>query len=407
VTASRTYDVVLFGASGFTGGLTAHYLARAGAKRPLSWALAGRNREKLAAVRARLAQIDARAGQIEILVVDASDSVALRAMAQSTRVMASTVGPYIRYGEPLVRACAENGTHYVDLTGEPEFVDGMIERYHATAAHNRAKIVNSCGFDSIPHDLGAYFTVKQLAALMGGESRGSLREAKVVVEGFVRATGTFSGGTWHSALTIMGRLREYERERKQHPLQLETIGQGRSISQLPLRIAQRKEIGAWAVPIPTIDPQVVCRSARLLPEYGREFSYGHYAAVRHLPTLVFGIGGLGVLFALAQWKPTRSLLLNFRQPGDGPDAHTREKSWFRVRFVARAGEQRVMCEVRGGDPGYDETAKMLAESALCLAQDEGLPQHFGVVPPAAAMGDALIARLQAAGIAFEVSDQPA
>src|SRR6185295_18879029 len=164
VTASRTYDVVLFGASGFTGGLTAHYLLSAAAKRPLRWALAGRNREKLAAVRAQLAQIDARAAQIEILAADASDATALRAMAQSTRVVATTVGPYIKHGEPLVRACAEAGTHYVDLTGEPEFVDRMIERYHATAARNRAKIVNSCGFDSVPHDLGAYFAVQQLAA---------------------------------------------------------------------------------------------------------------------------------------------------------------------------------------------------------------------------------------------------
>jgi saccharopine dehydrogenase (NAD+, L-glutamate forming) len=297
-----------------------------------------------------------------------------------------------------VRACAEAGTHYVDLTGEPEFVDSMIERYHATAAASRAKIVHACGFDSVPHDLGAYYSVQQLAA---GAPSGSLSNASVVVEGFVRATGTFSGGTWHSALTIMGRMRSYERERKRNPLQLPQVGEGRSIEQLPLRIAHRKEIGAWAVPLPTIDPQVVCRSARLLPQYGRDFSYGHYAAVRHLPTIVFGGIGLGALFTLAQWQPTRSLLLDFRKPGEGPDERTRAKSWFSVRFVARSGDQRVTCEVRGGDPGYDETAKMLAESALCLAQDEGLPEHAGVVPPAAAMGDALIARLQAAGITFE------
>lgn len=398
MTASRTYDVVLFGASGFTGGLTAHYLTSAAGKRPLRWALAGRNREKLAAVRAQLAQIDPRAAQIEILAADASDATALRAMAQSTRVVATTVGPYIKYGEPLVRACAEAGTHYVDLTGEPEFVDRMIERYHATAVQNRAKIVNSCGFDSVPHDLGAYFAVKQLAA---AAPSGSLQNESVVVEGFVRATGTFSGGTWQSVLMIMGRMREYERERKHSPLQLPTIGEGRGIAQLPLRLAHRQEIGAWAVPMPTIDPQVVCRSARMLPQYGREFSYGHYAAVRYLPTLVFGGIGLGALFALAQWQPTRSLLLNFRQPGEGPDERTREKSWFTVRFVARSGGQHVNCEVRGGDPGYGETAKMLAESALCLALDDGLPEQFGVVTTAVGMGDALIARLQAAGIAFE------
>ena len=335
----------------------------------------------------------------EIVVADVDDAESVAALARSSRVVATTVGPYVRYGEPLVKACVEAGTDYVDLTGEPEFVDGITERYHAQAVSNRARIVNSCGFDSVPHDLGAYFTVKALQALV---PPAELERTKVQVEGFVRATGMVSGGTWHSAIAAMSRMPAYEKERKQRHTQPEVVGEGRKVHQLPPRIAYRKEIGAWAVPLPTIDPEVVCHSARLLPGYGCDFHYGHYAAVKHLPTVALGLTGVGALFALSQLPQTRALLLKVRKPGEGPSAAARAKASFRVTFLGKAGEQRVRTAVSGGDPGYGETAKMLAESALCLALDrDRLPQRFGVLPTAAAMGDALIDRLRAAGIAFE------
>jgi short subunit dehydrogenase-like uncharacterized protein len=175
------------------------------------------------------------------------------------------------------------------------------------------------------------------------------------------------------------------------------------VQRVPPRIRFRSEIGAWAVPMPTIDPEVVCHSARLLPEYGCDFRYGHYAAVRHFPTLALGLTGVGALFALAQLPPTRALLLKMRQPGQGPSEATRAKAKFRVTFLGEAGGHHVRTAVSGGDPGYGETAKMLAESALCLALDrDRLPECYGVVPTAATMGDALIDRLRAAGIAFEM-----
>ncbi len=395
---SRAHDLVLFGASGFTGGLTAEYLARCAAAGSLRWALAGRNRDKLLAVRERLATLSPEAARIEIVLADAHDAQALQQLARSTRVIATTVGPYAAHGEPLLQACAHNGTHYVDLTGEPEFVDAMIERHHQAAQQSRAKIVNACGFDSVPHDLGVCFAMHQLARVV---APGTLEREPVKVEAFVRASGDFSGGTWQSALSIMGTQRQHARAHKRRAAARAAEGEGRTIRQAPLRIAYRREIAAWAVPMPTIDPEVVCRSARLLPEYGRDFEYGHYAAVRRLPTLVLGLGGLGALFALAQWQPTRALLSRIRQPGEGPDASKRAKGWFEVRVLARAGEQRVSCLVRGGDPGYGETAKMLAECALCLALEPALPERYGVIPSAVAMGEPLIARLQTAGIRFE------
>ena len=392
----RKYDVVLFGATGYTGGLTAEYLARAQGKAPFTWALAGRNHRKLEGVQARVAALG---GGCELLTADASDEPSLRAMAQRARVVITTVGPYIRYGEPLIRACVQAGTDYVDLTGEPLFVDRMLARYQAEAQQKRVKIVNCCGFDSIPHDLGALFAVRALR-----ERAGPLEEAKVHVSGLVRARGSFSGGTWHSALGAMGQAWEHQRARKSGADPRPMLGSGRSVGQLPARVHYQKQLGKWALPLPTIDPEVVCRSARLDPRYGKEFRYGHFVA---LPNLLYVLGAMfggGGLFTLAQFSPTRALLLKLKDPGEGPSEEARAAGWFEVTMFAESGDTRVRCTVTGGDPGYGDTAKMLAESALCLAlQRDELPAHYGVVPPAAAMGEALISRLRDAGMRFEVA----
>jgi short subunit dehydrogenase-like uncharacterized protein len=169
---------------------------------------------------------------------------------------------------------------------------------------------------------------------------------------------------------------------------------------LPRTIQRRSDLGLWLVPMPTIDPLIVLESARTLPEYGPDFRYGHFVGLRSAAQVAGLVVGAGTVFTLAQLGATRALLGKFREPGEGPDQATRAKSWFRVLFDARAGSHTLQTEVRGGDPGYGETAKMIAESALCLALDAGLPEHFGVVSSAAAMGNALIARLVRAGIAF-------
>ncbi|WP_449066219.1 saccharopine dehydrogenase family protein, partial [Planomonospora algeriensis] len=186
----RPYDIVLFGATGFTGALTARYLARrAGPER--RWALAGRDRARLEAVRARLGL-----PELPLLHADASDPVSLAEIARRTRVVASTVGPYVFHGEPLVAACAAAGTHYADITGEPEFVDLVFARHHATARETGARLVHACGFDSVPHDLGVYFTVQRLP-----------EGVPISVDGYVRGGGRPSGGTVHSAVTALSRAR--------------------------------------------------------------------------------------------------------------------------------------------------------------------------------------------------------
>ncbi|MFU8850068.1 saccharopine dehydrogenase family protein [Micromonospora sp. SL1-18] len=386
----RPYDLVLLGATGFTGGLTAEYLARH-APAGLRWALAGRNLGKLAGVRDRLAGIDADLAGLPLLAADVTDPASLRAVAERARVVATTVGPYIHHGEPVVAACAAAGTDYVDITGEPEFVDLMYVRHHAEAVRTGARLVHACGFDSTPHDLGAWFTVKQLPP-----------DGQVTVDGFVRAGGRFSAGTYHSALTAFSRTGEANRAARARRA-AEPRPEGRRVRAVPGKVSRPQEIGMWAVPLPTIDPQIVRRSAAARPEYGPDFRYRHFAAVKRLPTILAAGVGLAGLVGLVKLPPARRWLLGRLSSGQGPSAEQRAKSWFRVRFVGTGGGRTVHTEVAGGDPGYDETAKMLAESALCLAFDD-LPPTAGQVTTVTAMGDALLDRLVRAGITFRVVD---
>jgi short subunit dehydrogenase-like uncharacterized protein len=387
VADERPLDVVLFGATGFTGCLAAEHLARS-APEGTRWALAGRSMEKLTRIRDRLAAIDPACAELELLEADAADAGALRAVAERTHVVATTVGPYVKLGEPLVAACAGAGTDYADITGEPEFVDRMYVRHHATAVASGARLVHACGFDSVPHDLGVLFTVGRLP-----------EGVPLTVRGFVSAGGRPSAGTLQTAVTAMSRLPQanaaYRQRRRMEPRP------ARRISSVKEPARYERSLGAWAVPLPTIDPQIVKRSAGALERYGPDFSYGHYAAFEQLPVALGAAGGIGALFALSQLPPARNWLLGRIGSGDGPSPERRERSWFRVRFVGEGGGRRVVTEVAGGDPGYGETAKMLAESALCLAGDN-LPETAGQVTTAVAMGEVLTERLRRTGITFEL-----
>lgn len=383
--SERPYDIVLFGATGFVGTLTAEYLA-AHAPEGLRWAIAGRSEEKLQALRERLPG----GAEVGVLRADVADPASLRALAEHARVVATTVGPYVTYGEELVAACAETGADYLDLTGEPEFVDRMYVRHDARARETGSRLVHACGFDSVPHDLGAYFTVRQLP-----------EGVPLRVDGFVTADATLSGGTFASALNQFARGRQMiaaARDRARHEPRL--VGRRASTPNGAPRFAG--EVDAWALPLPTIDAQIVGRSARALERYGPDFRYRHYAAVRRLPVAVGGVAAVSALFAAAQLPPARRWLSDRLKPGDGPSAEKRAKSWFKIRFVGEGGGRQVFTEVAGGDPGYDETAKIFAEAALSLAFDD-LPPTSGQVTTAVAMGDALTERLQRAGIVFRVA----
>ncbi|MGH3347495.1 MAG: saccharopine dehydrogenase family protein [Nocardioides sp.] len=385
---TRDLDVVLFGATGFTGSLTAEYLAQH-APPDLRWALAGRNPDKLAAVRDRLVAIDASLADLELLPADATDPASLAAVAERTRVVATTVGPYLTYGEPLVAACAAAGTDYVDLTGEPEFVNRVYVDHHETAVGTGARIVHACGFDSIPYDLGAYYTVQHLPS-----------DVPITLRGVVRAGALPSGGTFHSLVTAVSRPRQMK-EAADARRTAEVRPEGRSSRAVRAKPHRDPVLGYWLLPLPTIDPIIVARSGAALPSYGPEFRYSHFAGTKTLRYAAGGALTVSAIAAAAQVPPLRNLLLRRIQPGDGPDQARRERSWFKVDFVGEAGNTRIRTRVSGGDPGYGETAKMLAESAMCLALDDN-PDLAGQLTTAQAMGDRLLDRLQKAGIRFEI-----
>jgi len=381
---SKDIDIAVLGATGFTGGLIADYL-RSAAPTDAHIAVVGRNT-------ARLEQVAARPGaEVEIITVDATDPVGLRSVTERCRTLITTVGPYIVHGDPVVAACADTGTDYLDLTGEPEFVDRTYLLHHARAVQTGARLVHACGFDSIPHDLGAQFTVEQLP-----------EDTALSVRGFMRMQGTFSGGTAASALEIMGRMRS---GRVTNELRRAAEGEpeGRTVRIAQGRPGRDTDTGWWVVPLPTIDPQIVAESARLLPRYGPEFTYAHFWAGTSPLASAGLMAGTGLLAGIAQVPAARRAISRMRPPGTGPDEAQRQRSWFKVRFVGEGGGRRVVTEVAGGDPGYTETAKMISEAAMCLAFDE-LPSTAGQVTTAAAMGSALRQRLEAAGITFEIKE---
>jgi short subunit dehydrogenase-like uncharacterized protein len=385
----RAYDVVLFGATGFAGRLTAEYLARH-TPADLRWALAGRNLTKLENVRASLAAIDPQLSTLRLLAADSGDPAALRAIAADTKVVATAVGPYVPHGEAMVAACAEAGTDYVDLTGEPEFVDTMYLRYHDHALRSGARIVHACGFDSVPYDIGAYYTVLQLPEAV-----------PLSIRSYLEVSGRPSGGTAHSALAAFSRLRQtVSATRERRHIEPSTPA-GRSVHSGPGRPHRPEVPTGWALPMPTMDPQIVARSARALDRYGPDFRYAQHVVVPHVWTAVGVAAGATGLVAVAQVPPLRKAVLNRIPQGTGPSPEQRAGHWFRATFVGEGGGRRVVTRVSGGDPGYDETARMLGESALALACDD-LPPTSGQVTTAVAMGDALLARLQKSGMRFEV-----
>jgi short subunit dehydrogenase-like uncharacterized protein len=382
---TRDLDILLLGATGFTGGLVAQELAARARGTRLRWGIAGRDATRLGALAARLP------GEPAVVQVDVTDRASLAEMARRTRVLATTVGPYARLGVDVARACAEQGTHYADITGEEGFVRTLEHEVDRIARANGATMVVCCGFDSVPHDLGVRFAVSHLPD-----------DADIVMRGYVRARGRMSGGTARTALDALSRATSV-------PPRIDTApDDARPVDRLVLGAHRPERLGGWAVPMPTVDPLIVLRSARVLPGYGRLFVYGHFAHVRRTATLVAGGLALGTAALAARTGPGRAALERLLPaPGEGPDEQARAAGRFTVLLVGTAhGEHedddvRIIARVRGGDPGYGETSRMLAEAALTLASDER-PDVTGVVTPAVGLGAPYQRRLEASGMRFEV-----
>ena len=399
---SRDHDIVVYGATGFVGLLTARYLA-ACAPPDVRIALGGRSEEKLERTRAELG------AEWPLVVADSADREAVAALAASTRVVATTVGPYFKYGKPLVEACAAAGTHYADLTGEVLFMRWSIDAADEAARASGARIVHTCGFDSIPSDIGTLLLHE--AAQAGGH--GGLGQTSLVVRSF---KGGASGGTIDSARTTVDAVKKDPAGRRilTDPYALspdraaDPDGRDERDSLKPLR---DERLGGWLAPfvMGSVNTRVVRRSSALLDHaYGAGFRYRELMLTGDGPAglaKATGVaGGIGGLFAGFAVPGARQLLDRvLPDPGEGPSEEARERGFFNIDVHTTCDDgTRLRCEIRApGDPGYKATAVMLGESALCLALDE-LPDAAGVLTPASAMGRALADRLNAAGHSYEV-----
>lgn len=391
----KKYEITLFGATGFTGSLTAEYLARACAEKKHRFAIAGRNEVKLKSLQKRLLSLYSGLS-LDVIYADSLQPRTLLEMALASKVVVTTVGPYLKYGDPLVKACIDGGAHYLDITGEGRFVENMVRLYHRQAKEKQVKIINCCGYDSIPSDMGVFYAVQDL------EDRSKVDVTCMIqVESDksdpLSAWKSISGGTWASAIGIM---QESEWDRREGFITyIKSTALPRNVNAMPL-VFHYRELNHWiGFPLPFVDVEVVLRSAAFYSEYGENFTYGHFAGVEKIPSLIFGALGVGLLYGLSQFSVTRKFLLSLKESGEGPNETIRENNRFLNSILAQTNKEKVLVEVRGKDPGYGDTSKMLAESALSLIEEE-TPQNFGVVTTAIGIGKSLIPRLERAGITF-------
>ncbi len=410
----RELDIILYGATGFAGKLTAQYLARAGGAVRIG--LAGRSAERLREVRDHLGS---PAHAWPIVVADADKPATLEAMAARARVVITTVGPYTRYGMPLVAACAAAGTDYVDLTGEALFVRESIDRHHEQAADNGARIVHACGFDSLPSDMSVY----ALYRAARDDGTGDLLDTDYVVRGF---SAGISGGTLASMVEVLSAAANDPAARRllndPHTLSSDRSAEPRLGPEPDLLWRRGRDIapeldGIWTAgfAMAPVNTRIVRRSNGLLDwAYGRRFRYaehmsaGSSAAAPVLSGLATGIGKVtfGIGGHLLGLVPAGLLERVLPKPGTGPSRSRRENGYYRIEtYTTTSTGARYRADMaQRGDPGYQATSVLLGECALALALDrDALPDRFGVLTPAAAMGDVLLARLPAAGVTLEVS----
>jgi short subunit dehydrogenase-like uncharacterized protein len=387
----RALDIIVYGATGYTGRLVCEYLNRQyGVNGEVKWAMAGRSQDKIDGVREEMG-IPA---DVPTVVADANDLASIKSMVEGTRVLLTTVGPYQLYGSDVVAACAQAGTDYVDLCGEPAWMHEMIAKHQADAQASGARIVFSCGFDSVPFDLGAFFLQEQAKKTFGG--------ALPRIKGRVRAMkGTFSGGTLASFKATMAAAAKQPEMMKVlgNPFAL-TPGFTGAAQPAGTKPSFDEDLNSWSAPfvMATINTKNIHRSNFLLGHaYGEDFVYDEM--------MLTGPGEKGEVTANAV-AADKSMANDPRKPGEGPSKEERENGYYDVLFAGSNDKgDSLRVSVKGDkDPGYGSTSKMIAESAVCLVKNPDAASG-GIWTPASAMGSLLIERLQDnAGLTFQVED---
>ena len=385
----KKFDIIIYGATGFTGSLGAKYMDKY--SNEFKWAIAGRDSNKLEKLQNEIP------GKPEIVIADANDEQALLKLTASTKVVASYAGPFNKYSNLLVKACVETGTHYVDITGEAIWVRDLIDNYHQRCIDNKIKIIPACGYDSIPSDLGTYFTAKQV------------NEPLKSIFAYHNMSGGVSGGTIESAFT----MRDFKSKHKMgHPFLLNPEG-SYSKNQMLLSkdyfsIKKNKKLNKWVIPfvMAITNTRPVRRSAALMEakqqSYGPDFVYNEFQMVNKYSVALITTVSLAVLGMIIV-SPFRNFLRKFfPKPGTGPNEKTRNNGWYEALFVAKTTKnQEYVYRMYGkGDPGYKSTSMFLVESAISLLNNSDIGE-YGVLTPATGLGDDLIIRLKDQGVLFE------
>ena len=404
------FDIVLFGATSFVGKILSHYMVQQyGVENEVKWAIAGRSADKLQALKTELGSA---AADLAIIKADASDEKALQEMCNNTKVVVSTVGPYALYGEPLIKTCVSQGTDYCDLTGEPQWIDKMLRRYESVAKVSGARIVHCCGFDSIPSDLGVYYLQKKALETYGKPCT----EIKMRVK---RIKGGASGGTVASMTNLVKEASSDQTLRRvlSNPYALCPPDHGYTARQNNHKSFEFDEdFQSWSAPfvMAAINTRIVHRSNALLNDlYGKNFLYDEAMLTgRNTKGGVMAAltsAGLGAFMLATALPPTRWLLESYilPKPGEGPNEQAQLEGMYDLRFLGTTADGRqISVKVTGDrDPGYGSTAKMLAESAVCLATDFSKEQkEGGFWTPSSMFGETLISRLEdKAGLKFSVA----
>ena len=406
-------DLIVFGATGFTGKLVIEYLIKNyGTKnKKFTWAIAGRDKAKLEELKQSFIGIDSQSVNIETYVADSFNSQSLDILTSSCRIIISTVGPYLKYGLPLVEYCVKNHTNYCDLTGEVPFIRESIDLFHEKALNNKCRVIHSCGFDSIPSDLGVLLLQKN-----------SLKRFNKVCEKvnlYVRSiSGGVSGGTISSMINIIKYIRSHPDKRNvlKSPYSLNPIDKiNNSIRQPVLKsVRWDNSFNKWISPflMSGINTRVVQRTNAIA-----EFSYGKNFRYNEVSSFDSGLNGflkafnmLMTLFFLQLSLRTKLLIwilkkTIFPKPGEGPSKHKMKNGFFKMKIIGFMNKIRKNSVTVTGDsdPGYSATAKMLTESAICILLNENkIPKKYGVLTPASGIGLILIERLKEKGISFTI-----
>ena len=373
---TKKYDIIVWGASGFTGKLICDYLANHNDINNIKWAIAGRNKEKLSRI--------AEKYSLKYYLADSFDSDSLDKLSSKSRLIITTVGPYSSYGEKLVASCIKNNTHCLDLTGEPEFVKKISMKYKESACNSNAIIMHSCGFESVPSDLGAYITVKELS------------QNNIDLTYYLKTKGMISGGTWASFLNSISsgfsQVESIKSERNTAP------------SKTLRKIFYSKRFEKWAMIFPVIDKYLVMKSSKNVEGYGENFNFNLYTLQKSLFSIILLIIGIASLTFLSKIKFIKNFLLSRIPSGTGPSREQRKKHWFQVNIIGKTKDIEVLTTISGGDPGYEETAKFISETALCIiTQEEQLLSRKGILTLVECTGDLMKERLEKAGINITTS----